>query len=513
MDPKRAASSVELKTARDFITNYVFSRKVEKSVTATILIMQRVHREDPTGALLENAKKEGAAKVRHIKLPGQLYRGEDGVWVESRVSPQELAKRYVDGLLDPARMPLSVLNEFRVTMGAYAYASQFDQEPVPIGGGLFKPQYFNQRKPAAPFNSQRVLYIDRASTADGGCFTAMVLTARDKEGNFYVEHVVRGQWEPVERNARIKAECVRCRDRYGPNHEPSIYVEAEGGSSGRDAWKALAKELAGFKVYEDRPTGSKDVRAEPWSVQLAAGNVWLIQDGTWDIAAYVEEHCSFAPEGIGKRLGSYKDQVDASSGAFNILLGRKNVGVGQFRIHSTSMPAEVMASHIQVIQKREGLRFLVCSDKDDLREEEPCLLVSILSHSEVRDQSHGLEKLLERLELVFDDVQPSENQEGWDSPLRNGRTCAESQFQRDQAKKLWAMLLKKREKSPQVIIFQDGGDRRALSLCMAVADVLRRPRNMIRIASEPDKMVGEADGPPNKHIYDLTKLGRQMVYG
>lgn len=304
IDPQKAISAVELENSRKFCTVSAPSRKVDKSITFSFLVMQRLHRDDPTGALMKLGKDpESGVKMRHICLPGELT---------PDVNPPELANRYIDGLLDPVRFPRSELKRYRSILGAYSYAGQVLQSPVSMGGGMFKEPYFNQRVKAAPFDCTRVLYIDRASTQDGGCYTAMVLLGRDKENNWYVEHVVHGQWEPTERNARIKAEALRCRNRYGPKHEPSIYVEAEGGSSGRDAWKALVKDLVGFKVYEDKVTGRKDVRAEPWSTQLSAGNVYIVDDSSWDVAGYVQEHCAFAPEGVGKRLGAYKDQVDAS---------------------------------------------------------------------------------------------------------------------------------------------------------------------------------------------------------
>ena len=69
--------------------------------------------------------------------------------------------------------------------------------------------------------------------------------ARDKDGNFYVEHVVVGKWEPKERNQKMRATALRDRAKYG-KYEPVIWVEAEGGSAGRDAWKGF---IPGMKAF------------------------------------------------------------------------------------------------------------------------------------------------------------------------------------------------------------------------------------------------------------------------
>ncbi len=177
---------------------------------------------------------------------------------------------------------------------------------------MFKPQWFINTVRAGPHHvTKRIRYIDRAATQDGGCFTAMVLMSLSQDGRYFVEHVEKGQWEPNERNDRIVAIAYRDRDRYGPKDAPVIYIEAERGSTGKESFQRIASRLAGFRVREDMPSGSKDVRAEPWADQLAAGNVFFVKDGTWDLDSYIKEHLAFRPA-PGKRLGKFCDQVDAS---------------------------------------------------------------------------------------------------------------------------------------------------------------------------------------------------------
>jgi predicted phage terminase large subunit-like protein len=65
-------------------------------------------------------------------------------------------------------------------------------------------------------------------------------------------------------------------------------------------------------VYADKVTGSKEVRAEPFAAQVQGGSVYLVA-GDWHYA-YLDELESFP-------AGKWKDQVDASSGAFMRLTG------------------------------------------------------------------------------------------------------------------------------------------------------------------------------------------------
>ena len=87
----------------------------------------------------------------------------------------------------------------------------------------------------------------------------------------------------------------------------------EPGSGGKESVEATIRALAGFLVYADRVTGSKEVRAQPFAAQVQAGNVWLLA-GTWQ-AAFLDELESFPS-------GKWKDQVDAAAGAFTRLTSK-----------------------------------------------------------------------------------------------------------------------------------------------------------------------------------------------
>ncbi len=525
IDPKKAVSALELKTAADFMTTVLPSRKVDKAVSVTFLIMQRLHQDDPTGILIKKSKHEETGQVKHYCLPGEIYND----W---EVSPGELKHYYVNDLMDPVRLPRAVLRDFEVTLGAYGYAGQFGQSPIPLGGGMFKPQWFNQRIKAAPYEASRIRYIDRASTKDGGCRTAMVLMARGGEGNYYVEHVELGQWEPDDRNERIKACCLRDRCRYGPWPEPAVYVEAEGGSSRRDAWKAIARILAGFTIREDKVTGKKDTRAEPWACQLAAGNVFIVDDGSWDIQAYIDEHINFRPSEDGP-LGRWKDQVDASSGAFNLLTGSPRIKLLQtFHLgRSQSNPLRIIiGSWEDLVHLHSEQRSVLVVIADPERKEDSCPepvhnrvregvgdqngslaqpLLSENDHANGQQQGLPVPGAIDQLHLTFADIQPCEYQEQWaEQGSWAGKVC----FQPEQGKQLWRFLLKQRPLSHQLIFIQEENGRRALSLAYALCDVWRLPRQQtIYQPAQPDWHGSATDQLPNKYLYDQVIHSRGLV--
>lgn len=507
LDPQGARSEAELETSAKFMTEVIPSRMVDKEVTPTILVMQRLHHRDPTAVMLEVSKREGATPVRHVCLPGELAEGS------AAVSPPELERCYRNGLMDPERLSRTVLDGYKAKLGTYAYAGQIRQNPVPRGGGMFKPQWFTNRVRSAPRDCIRIRYVDRAATQNGGCATAMVLIAKDSEGFLYVEDVVRGHWEPNERNDRIVAVAKRDRARYGPKHEPTIYIEAERGSTGLESFQRIAARLLGYKVKEDMPSGSKDVRAEPWADQLAAGNVRICDNGqqagtgtsTWDVERFVEEHILFRPE-VGKRLGEFKDQVDAAAGCCNLLANMKEVGA--LKIYS-----------FRTDGKQKFPRLVVCSvDSLPLLDiVQPSLLIHFTDFgvpTPSQPPANALDARLDALTLSFADINPADYQESWTTLVQPyNKLPEELLFSRDHGKSLWRFLTKQRTPAPEIYVLVDDGpdNRTAGSIARGIADVLRIPRNTIYFADYPDEVKRGEESPPNSYLYDMVKSTRGMV--
>jgi len=307
IDPKRSLSKVGIQTAQDHMKTLA-SRKVDKKVTTTIMIMQRLHQDDPTGYMLKKKKKN----IRHICLPGELNE------YEKFLKPAELKKNYINGLLDVNRLGYEELKDLEADLGQYGYAGQVGQNPTPPGGGMFKvdmmPVIDHMTSQTNIVNIVR--YWDKAGTQDGGAYTAGVKMCLMRNGKYIILDVVRGQWSTDNRESVIKATAEA--DAEAHDHAVKIGIEQEPGSGGKDSAKSTIKNLAGYSVYADRPTGDKVFRADPFSVQVNEGNVIMIR-GDWNQA--------FKDEAELFPLGTYKDQVDAASAAFNMLSGKRQVRV------------------------------------------------------------------------------------------------------------------------------------------------------------------------------------------
>lgn len=229
-------------------------------------------------------------------------------------------------------LPEDYVDNIRANYSALFAQQELEGEFVDIQGLLFnRPDFRFIKERDIPRDAVRVRYWDRASTMGSGSYTAGVLMCKTLEHRprFIIEDVVRGQWSPGERDRIIKETAEMDAHKYG--NEVLIFVEQEGGSGGKEVADQMVMALAGFPVYRDVVGGSryrtkdnlrlpgeaKVVRAMPLQSQVEINNVF-IKEAHWN-QDFLEEIVAF-PE------SSHSDQVDATSGAFNKLNIKADIG-------------------------------------------------------------------------------------------------------------------------------------------------------------------------------------------
>jgi predicted phage terminase large subunit-like protein len=263
---------------------------------AIVIIQTRWHELDLSGWLL--AQEHDEPEGWHIVCMEALKPAASQPFPLS--CTVELDPRQPGEALCPDRYPVERLKQMQGQLGSYFWSALYDQRPTPFGGGLFQRDWFDLVG-AAPADAQRCRYWDKAGTEGGGDYSAGVRLARDANGVFYVEDVVRGQWSALARE-RIMRQTAQI-----DGGDVTVVVEQEPGSGGLESAQASIRNLAGFPVYAEKVTGEKQVRAMPFAAQCEARNVKLVR-GSWN-AAYLDELCSFP-------YGAHDDQVDAAAGAF-----------------------------------------------------------------------------------------------------------------------------------------------------------------------------------------------------
>jgi predicted phage terminase large subunit-like protein len=284
-------------TTRKFREGAV-NRLNDQARSAIVIIMQRLHEQDVSGTVLGL----GMDYV-HLMLPMELE-------IERRclTSIGFADPRTTDGeILDPVRFPREVVDALKRDMTAYAYASQYQQRPAPREGNMFKRIWFSDRiVDAPPPNCRWIRHWDlAASKKSTSARTAGVKIGKGPDGRFYVANVVKVQ----EEGAAVRQIILATAQLDGRGTE--ISLPQDPGQAGKVQAQDLVAMLAGFVVGAEPETGDKETRAQPFAAQCQVGNVSLVR-ADWN-EAYLDELCTFP-------TSKFKDQVDASSGAFGRLV-------------------------------------------------------------------------------------------------------------------------------------------------------------------------------------------------
>ena len=301
-DPLKGREAASSKTIREktwaWLMDDFFSRFDDAA--GMILTATRWHMDDPTGRFLE-----AFPDAIVLKYPA----------ISTATNTRRYDPRQAPGLpLFPEFKSLEFLNERQKVYSKASWESLYQQSPIITGGGIFPLDTIKYTKSMPPLEriKKTVRYWDKAGTTDGGAFTAGVRMHLLDDGTFLVSDVTRGQWGAFDRERVIKATAEKDAAHFGVMHV-SIYTEQEPGSGGKESAERTVVNLAGYKIFTDRVTGSKEVRADPYAAQWQGGNITLLSRDWND--TFVEEHMAFPSS-------QYKDQVDAGAGAFAQCVGK-----------------------------------------------------------------------------------------------------------------------------------------------------------------------------------------------
>lgn len=133
IDASDTSSLAKIKSCNDWFDHSFYTRLRDKKEGAIVIIMQRLAEDDLVGHLL----KGEIDKYHHISIPGiedtlggKLY--SFGSFSRMRTEGELLCEA-IDNDVTIAKA--------KERMGTYQFASQYQQRPAPLGGGVFKKEW------------------------------------------------------------------------------------------------------------------------------------------------------------------------------------------------------------------------------------------------------------------------------------------------------------------------------------------------------------------------------------
>lgn len=304
---EEAASEIIREKHKEWYSSTFYTR--QEPDAAIVVIQTRWNEDDLTGWLLSEEAGEQPEKWHVVCLPA-IAEEEPQIPKTCTLEPDG---RPMGAALCPERYNEERLSKIKARIGEYHFGALYQQRPSSKQGLFFHVDKL-EIVDASPADAKPAMGWDKAATAGGGDFTVGGKMSK-KDGVFYIEDIVRGQWDTATRDRTIRQTAeVNGRDcRHIGEQEP--------GSGGKESAENFIRLLAGFPVQTEAATNAKEVRADPFSSQVNAGNVKIVR-GDWN-KALIEELRTFPH-------GKHDDQVDALSLAFNYLNGGGGSGVWEY---------------------------------------------------------------------------------------------------------------------------------------------------------------------------------------
>jgi predicted phage terminase large subunit-like protein len=285
-DPMKAAdaeSELARAKVKDWFNGTAFSRLDDKEAGSFIVVMQRLHQDDLSGHLLEGGDFE------HLRLPAIATEPE-----RIEIRPGVFHVREEGAPLTPARESLATLQVLKQRLGSHNWAAQYQQDPAPPEGNLFKPEWIPRAEPAPWFVfPHRVQSWDIAAKVGAGNDYSVCLTFGIHENHYFLLDVHRGRWEFPE----LRKQVLEQHKTWSPRE-----ILVEDASSGQALLQVLQRETR-LNAIGIKPQLDKYTRAAQQSAAVEAGRLVLPREQTW--------LAEFQRELFGFPSAKHDDQVDA----------------------------------------------------------------------------------------------------------------------------------------------------------------------------------------------------------
>jgi hypothetical protein len=149
--------------------------------------MQRLHEDDLVGHVL------GIEPWKILRFPAIAEEDEVHVIQSPYGTGRRRFERRAGEALHPEREPLEILNHLREALGEYNFSCQYQQSPIPLGGGLVKAEWFKTYNAGDPPTAFELIFQswDTANKPTELSDYSVCTTWGVREKHLYLLHVLR----------------------------------------------------------------------------------------------------------------------------------------------------------------------------------------------------------------------------------------------------------------------------------------------------------------------------------
>ena len=290
LDASDAQSELACAKVNDWIVDVLMGRFNKGATGVMVLVMQRLAVNDPSARLQE------IEDWTLLSLPAIAEEA-----IEVTVGPGAVHMFTKGDLLHPGLLDRVYLDQRRRAMGNAAYSAQYQQRPLPPGGGVIDISLFQRFRTLPTTRDTRFLSIDAASGSDSGSYSVIQFW-QISDGRIYLARSQIGHWPfPELRKRALDAKIAFQADFF------LIEFASNGRALAEELWDYYPREERARVVQIFKPQHAKSVRMDLAMVPIEASRVFLPEQADW-LAAFLAELQAFPN-------GANDDQVDALSQA------------------------------------------------------------------------------------------------------------------------------------------------------------------------------------------------------
>lgn len=296
LKPDDALSETRRRAANDWFFNTLLSRLNSKKDGVIIIVMQRLHQEDLVGEVMEREHWEvlslPAIAVEDERIPFEGPLGH-GTFV-----------REAGTALHPDRDSVETYLKIRATIGEYNFQSQYQQDPMPLEGGLLRRDWLHYYSPdAMPEFRMIVQSWDTANKAGEINDYSVCTTWGIHDKTFYLLHVYR---------QRLNFPALkRVAKEFYEEFQPSRVVIEDKASGTALIQELKAEGIYGVELYQPAAGSDKFMRLAAQTMHFEGGRVRLPEEAPW-LDEYVRELTGFPGT-------KFDDQVDSTAQALDFM--------------------------------------------------------------------------------------------------------------------------------------------------------------------------------------------------
>ncbi len=281
-DPHKAGEATSPIMRQNVIDWYqtTIQSRLNKTDTPIIVIMQRLHEDDLSGWLLSGGSGE---KWDSLVIPA---RDPDG----SSFWPEQFPPEMLDRLEQSS---------------PYVFAGQYMQRPAPLGGGIFKDEWWRFYDAMPPLK-WRAIYADTAQkTKEQNDYSVFQCWGQTQTGQIVLLDMARGKWEAPELETMARAFWKK--HLAASDKGPLRAFKVEDKVSGTGLIQKLKRE--GIPIIPIQRNTDKVTRAFDAAPYVQSGNVYIM-DNIDHLADFMSEASVFPN-------GTHDDMIDAAMSAIS----------------------------------------------------------------------------------------------------------------------------------------------------------------------------------------------------